>query len=190
MGVEMTSLPLEIQAQLAGAVALLCLIAGAAAWELAVGSGKWLGRVTIAGGVFQLMAFSEYAVNQYEVALARVSTRAVEVANGSGGRERTIERVKWSDGTAIERERIPGWRFTAADRAAEGEHRAGHQRASDWTMLERAIRSAECNVCSEGCRCEAAGCPDCILAVPGCCCNECGDSVAIGESSLVSGNNF
>ena len=186
----MTTLPLETQAQLAGAVAVLCLFAGAAAWELAVGSGKWLGRATIAGGVFQLMAFSRYAVNQYEVALARVSIPAMEVASGSSGRERTIERVEWSDGTTIERERIPGWRFTAADRAAEGEHRAGHQRASDWAMLERAIRPAECDVCCEECRCEAAGIADCILGVPGCSCGNRGDSVAIGQGNLVSGNNF
>lgn len=66
----MLTLPLETQAKLAGLVALLCLIAGAAAWELARGSGRWLGRATVAGGVLQLMGFSQYAVRQYEVVLA------------------------------------------------------------------------------------------------------------------------
>ena len=169
-----------------------CYIFGVWTFRVSRGEPLFLGvaKAALVACPVILSCFGIHATRQYEVALARTSVKPLEVASGSSGRERTIERVEWSDGTTIERERIPGWRFTAADRAAEGEHRAGHQRASDWAMLERAIRPAECDVCCEKCRCEAAGIADCILGVPGCSCNECGDSVAIEQGGLVLGNNF
>ena len=181
MGVEMTQLTLEIQAQIAGTVAVLCLITGAAAWEYATGQRKWLGRATIAGGVLQLMAFSRHAVTQYEVALARTSVPSLEVASGDSGRERTIERIETSDGIHIEREHIAGWRLVSAEERGRAAHRS---------LLQRDDGCERCSQCDEGCRCESEGCTCCILGVPGCSCNECGDSVAIEQSSIVSHNNF
>lgn len=181
MGVEMTQLTLEIQAQIAGAVAVLCLITGAAAWEYATGKRKWLGRATIAGGMLQLVAFSRHAVTEYEVALARVSVPSLEVASGDSGRERTIERIETSDGFRIEREHIAGWRLVSAEERGRATHRS---------LLQRDEGCQRCSQCDEGCRCEGKGCSCCILGVPGCrICDKC--SCESSTNSLaVFGHNF
>ena len=177
----MTQLTLEIQAQIAGAVAVLCLITGAAAWEYATGKWKWLGRATIAGGVLQLVAFSRHAVTEYEVALARVSVPSLEVAGGDSGRERTIERIETSDGIHIEREHIAGWHLVSAD---------GRGRTTNRSLLQRDEGCQRCSQCDEGCRCEGKGCSCCILGVPRCCiCDKCSCESST-DSLAVFGHNF
>jgi len=124
----MNGLSLETQGQMAAAVALLSLIFGAASWEMSAGALRWIGRATIAAGVLQLMAFSQYAVRQYHVLVVRSNIPLVEVAHADSGRERTIERVHHSSGRVIERESIAGWRLVTADGAGRG-------RATDWRLL-------------------------------------------------------
>ena len=155
----MTSLPLELQGQLAVLVAMLCLCSGAVLWEAGKGPGKWLGRITIAAGIFQLAAFSEYAVNQYEVVIARVSIPALEVANSDNGRERTIERIDVGNGIAVEREYIPGWHFVSA---------AGRGYETNRRVLQRAAGGQGCGACLEGCCGAGEDCECSILGVPGC----------------------
>ena len=156
----MTSLPLELQGQVAVFVAMLCLCSGAVLWESAKRPGKWLGRITIAAGIFQLAAFSEYAVNQYEVVIARVSIPVMEVANGDNGRERIIERIDVGHGIAVEREHVPGWHFVSAD---------GRGHETNWSVLQRTASGEGCGDCSAGCSGECEGCECPILGLPGCC---------------------
>lgn len=155
----MTGLPLETQGQLAGAVAILSLIVGAAAWEIAKGGLRWVGRSTIAGGVLQLMAFSHHAVSQYEVAIVRANLPTLEVAGGDSGRERTIERINAGGDTVFEREHIAGWQFASAGYR----HPAGRQ------VPQRDESSTGVGEASPGNRRTTEGCPDCILALPGRC---------------------
>lgn len=156
----MTGLSLETQGQLAGAVAILALIVGAAAWELAAGGLRWVGRSTIAGGVLQLMAFSHYAVSQYEVAIVRANLPTLEVATNDSGRERTIERIECPEGTIVEREHIAGWRLVSADRPGFA---AGRK------MLQRAESSPGVDTAGASNRRTTEDCTHCILGVPGCC---------------------
>lgn len=167
----MTGLPLETQGQLAGAVAILSLVVGAAAWELAKGGLRWVGRSTIAGGVLQLMAFSHHAVSQYEVAIVRANLPLVEVANADSGRERTIERVDLGDTVILEREHVAGWHFASA---------TGHRHQASGAMLQRGKAAEESDHAGSGCRCCDEGCSYCLLGVPGCCC--CGSSCTIATS--------
>ena len=156
----MTSLPLELQGQVAVFVAMLCLCSGAVLWESAKRPGKWLGRITIAAGIFQLAAFSEYAVNQYEVVIARVSIPVLEVANSDNGRERIIERIECPDGVIAEREHIAGWRLVTNDRPRFEAHRPLLQRT------ESAASGSEGIECGE---CRSNGCIGSLLGLPGCC---------------------
>ena len=128
-----------------------------------------------------LSCFGIHATRQYEVALARTSVKPLEVASGDSGRERTIERIETSDGIHIEREHIAGWRLVSAEERGRATHR---------TLLQRDAGCERCSQCDEGCRRESEGCACCILGVPGCSCGNRGDSVAIGQGSIVLGNNF
>jgi len=181
MGVEMNNLTLQTQAQIAGGVALLCLVFGAAAWEIATGHRKWLGRATIAGGVLQLMAFSHHAVGQYQVVLATTQIPLIEVASSDNGRERTVERIDTSDGIRIEREHIAGWRLVSA---------AGRGRAADWRLPSGDAGDQGCCGGNEGSEGEVRGCVCGILGVPGCCEEDCRDCACGSISHAVSGIRF
>jgi len=184
----MNGLPLETQGQLAAAVALLSLVFGAASWELSAGAVKWIGRATIAAGVLQLMAFSQYAVRQYHVLVVRTNLPVLEVAGGDSGRERTIERIECPEGTIVERQHIAGWRLVSAD---------GPGFAAGRKMLRRTESSPGIDSAGPGNRRTTEDCPHCILAVPGSCgCGgSCCTSAAIHDATGVStggvrGNSF
>jgi len=155
----MNGLSLETQGQMAAAVALLSLIFGAASWEMSAGALRWIGRATIAAGVLQLMAFSQYAVRQYHGLVVRANIPLVEVATNDSGRERTIERVDLGDTIVLEREHIAGWRLATA---------AGHRHSTSRQMLQRSEEAEESNQSGEGCRRCDAGCSHSILALPRC----------------------
>ena len=175
---EMNGLPLETQGQLAAGVALLSLIFGAASWELMAGALRWIGRATIAAGVLQLMAFSQYAVRQYHVLVVKTNIPLVEVATNDSGRERTIERVHAGDDTILEREHIAGWRLATA---------AGHRYTAGRPMLQR-TEAAEGSDCSgESCRRCNAGCSHGILGVQGCSGKGCsGKGYGVGDNAGIS----
>ena len=157
---------LQTQAQIAGGVALLCLVFGAAAWEIATGHRKWLGRATIAGGVLQLMAFSHHAVGQYQVVLAAHKLPLLEVANSDAGRERIIERIDDGTGITIEREHIAGWRFVSA---------TGRGYKADRSMLRGIAGDPGSGCCTESGDREGKGCICGLLEMPGCCPGGCPD---------------
>lgn len=169
----MNGLPLETQGQLAAAVALLSLVFGAASWELSVGAVRWIGRATIAAGVLQLMAFSQYAVRQYHVLVVRTNIPLVEVANADSGRERTIERIECPEGTIVEREHIAGWRFVSAD---------GPGHATGRKMFQRTQSSPGVDTAGASNRRTIEDCAHCILGVPGCC--------GCGGACCTSGANY
>ena len=164
----MMQFSLQTQAQIAGGVALLCLVFGAAAWEIATGRRKWLGRATIAGGVLQLMAFSHHAVGQYQVILATTQIPLVEVASGDNGRERTIERIDVGHGITVEREHVPGWHFVSA---------AGRGYKTNRSMSRGVAGNSGGGGSTEGSNREGKGCICGLLAVPGCCTGGCTDCI-------------
>ena len=177
----MNGLPLETQGQLAAAVALLSLVFGAASWELSAGALRWIGRATIAAGVLQLMAFSQYAVRQYHVLVVRTNLPMVEVATNDSGRERTIERVDLGDTVVLEREHIAGWRLATA---------AGHRHPTGRQMLQRSEETEESDCSGEGCRRCDAGCSYGILALPGCNGRDAGGRCFAGAEGLQSSADF